>query len=153
MGVSGSGKSTVGAALAARLGWRFLDGDAFHPASNVAAMAAGVALSDADRWPWLDGIARALAAGGPAVLACSALKAAYRARLPSVRWFYLRVPRDVLEARLASRSGHFFSPSLLGSQLDTLEAPAEAVDGTLPVARLVDALVRRSTDGSSPDFR
>ena len=131
MGVAGSGKTTIGRALADRLRWPFAEGDAFHPAENVAKMAAGVPLSDADRWPWLDAIAawiaERVAEGRPAVVACSALKRAYRDRLripaPALRIIYLEERRDVLETRIAGRSEHFFPRTLLGSQLVDLEPP------------------------------
>jgi len=140
MGVAGAGKTTVGQAVATALGVPFLDADAFHPPANVAKMAAGVALDDADRAPWLCAIAAALAAAEPAtgaVLACSALKERYREVLAAglqlpPRWIYLAAPREVLAARLTRRSGHFMPPSLLDSQLDTLEPPDNAllVDAT-----------------------
>jgi gluconokinase len=140
MGVAGSGKSTVGRLLADALGRRFIDGDDLHPPANIAKMSSGVPLTDADRAPWLEAIAAELARGGPAVIACSALKRAYRERLPGVRWFHLRVPRDVLAARLSERSGHFFPPALLDSQLAELEEPEESVDGTLPPQRIAAAI-------------
>ena len=146
MGVAGSGKTTVGEALAARLGWRFYDADAFHPKENVAKMAAGVPLDDADRAPWLARLAAlvrdCLARGEDAVLACSALKASYRAQLgaglPGVKVVLLTAPPEVLAQRLAHRT-HFFAPSLLGSQLATLEAPAHAlvVDTHAPLEEVV----------------
>lgn len=131
MGVSGAGKTTVGLKLAAALGWRFLDADDVHPAANIAKMAAGVALTDEDRAPWLarlrEQVRAALGVGEDLVLACSALKAPYRAQLtvdPSrQRWVYLHAPREVLAQRLALRQGHFMPSSLLDSQLEQLEVP------------------------------
>ena len=131
MGVSGAGKSTVGIAIAEKLRVNFTDADALHPASNVAKMAAGTPLTDADRWPWLDLVGRALADAGDAglVVACSALKRSYRdairAAAPSARFVHLVVPRTVLGDRVASRPGHFMPASLVDSQLETLE-PIEA---------------------------
>ena len=131
MGVSGSGKSSVGIAIAEKLGVNFTDADSLHPASNVAKMAAGTPLTDADRWPWLDLVGRALADAGDdgLVVACSALKRSYRgvilAAAPSARFVHLVVPRTVLGARVASRPGHFMPASLVDSQLETLE-PLEA---------------------------
>jgi gluconokinase len=130
MGVSGSGKSTVGARLAQRLGWDFAEGDDFHPAANVAKMAAGQPLTDADREPWLAAIAAwidaELEAGRRGVITCSALKRGYRDRLrrADVRFVYLRVARGELERRLTSRPGHFMPARLLDSQLAVLEPPA-----------------------------
>ena len=131
-GVSGSGKSTVGALLAGRLGWRFADADDFHPAANVEKMRAGVPLTDEDRWPWLQAIAgwmdERIAAGEQAVLTCSALKRSYRdvllAGRPQARMVFLAPDRDVLARRLAARHGHFFPEELLGSQFADLEPPA-----------------------------
>jgi gluconokinase len=130
-GVSGSGKTTVGAMLAGRLRWRFADGDDFHPAANIEKMRAGVPLTDADRWPWLRAIAawmdERIARDESAVVACSALKRSYRDVLldgrPDVRLVFLMVDREVLSKRLAARHGHFFNAELLSSQLDTLEPP------------------------------
>lgn len=130
MGVSGSGKSTVGARLAQRLGWDFAEGDDLHPAANVAKMAAGQPLTDADREPWLAAVAAwidgELQAGRRGVITCSALKRHYRNQLrrTDVRFVYLRVARRELERRLAGRPGHFMPPSLLDSQLAALEPPA-----------------------------
>ncbi|MCJ2065103.1 gluconokinase [Methylobacterium sp. J-088] len=131
MGVSGSGKSTVAALVAERLGWTFIDGDSFHGPENVAKMHAGHALDDADRAPWLVRIAawiRArLAAGESAVVVCSALRRAYRDSLTGgsrrVRIVYLEGDRALIAGRLAARHGHFMSPLLLDSQFATLEAP------------------------------
>ncbi|PZQ89963.1 MAG: gluconate kinase [Leifsonia xyli] len=126
MGVSGSGKSTVGAMLAERLGVEFADGDALHPPANVAKMAAGIPLDDADRWPWLDAVGERLAAS-PVVVACSALRRSYRERLraasPGVRFVLLDGDREVLSARLGARQDHFMPATLLDSQLATLEHP------------------------------
>jgi gluconokinase len=131
MGVSGSGKSTIATALAERLGWRFEDGDGFHPASNVAKMKAGHPLTDEDRWPWLEAIAdeigRVCEAGGHVVIACSALKRAYRNVLlrgrSDVRFVFLDGSQALIAGRLAERKGHFMPPGLLDSQFNTLEPP------------------------------
>ena len=156
MGVSGSGKSTIGERLAERLGWRFEDGDRFHPASNVAKMSAGHALTDGDRWPWLQAIAdeidRVCEAGERAVIACSALKRAYREVLvhgrDDVRIVYLDGTQDLIAARLAARKGHFMPPALLVSQFKTLEKPAPnenpvTVSIDAPVETIVDDIVRQ----------
>ncbi|HOU91085.1 MAG TPA: gluconokinase [Polyangiaceae bacterium] len=142
MGVAGAGKTTVGRAVATALGVPFLDADAFHPPANVAKMAAGSPLDDADRAPWLRALAEALAAAeraGGAVLACSALKESYRLTLAAglqrpPRWVHLSAPREVLAARLSRRQGHFMPAALLDSQLDTLEPPGDAlpIDATRP---------------------
>ena len=155
MGVSGAGKSTVGAALARRLGWPFLDADDLHPAANVEKMRRGVALTDDDRRPWLAAVghelARRDAEGSDVVLACSALhrwhRAALRASVPAadVRVVFLRADYDELDRRLRARTGHFMPESLLRSQLETLDEPdaseALIVDATLPVTEIVEALV------------
>lgn len=135
MGVSGAGKTTVGKRLAEALRWRFLEGDDFHPPENVAKMAAGISLTDEDRLPWLERlrelITETLARGENAVLACSALKRSYRQFLTvdpaQVRWVYLWAPREVIASRLAARTGHFMPLTLLGSQLETLETPEDAL--------------------------
>jgi gluconokinase len=134
MGVCGSGKTAVGQALAADLGWPFFDGDDFHPPANVAKMSAGTPLVDADRWPWLDGLAAEMAAindrGADAVFACSALKQAYRDRLAragGVRFVYLRGDHETIAARLASRSHRYMPPTLLASQFAALEEPDDAI--------------------------
>lgn len=131
MGVSGSGKTTIGRLLAEALGWTFADGDDFHPASNVAKMASGIPLSDADRIPWLDRIGSWMdeqrSMGRSAVMACSALKRAYRDRLranrPWVRIVYLQGDPATIERRLTERKGHFFRANMLASQFADLEPP------------------------------
>ncbi|MGH3279988.1 MAG: gluconokinase [Trebonia sp.] len=131
-GVSGSGKTTVGTLLAGRLHWRYADADTFHPEANVVKMRAGIPLTDTDRKPWLRAIGawmdERVAAGQSGVVACSALKRAYRDQLlngrPMVAMAFLQVSREVLEQRLTARHGHFFPEKLLDSQLDTLEPPA-----------------------------
>ncbi|WP_221032874.1 gluconokinase [Actomonas aquatica] len=137
MGVSGTGKSTIGAQLATHLGWTYVDADDHHPAANVAKMRAGTPLDDTDRAPWLDRL-RALLSdhatrGAGIVLACSALKAVYRQRLSPPdhppAFVYLHGTRELLASRLQARAGHYMPASLLDSQLATLEPPppAEAV--------------------------
>jgi len=133
-GVSGSGKSTIGAMLADRLGWAFADGDSFHSAASVAKMAAGTPLTDDDRRPWLAAIGAWMdertAAGEFGIVACSALKRAYREVLldgrPAARLVFLDVPRDLDMARLTAREGHFFPAKLAGAQFDDLEVPGSA---------------------------
>lgn len=134
MGVSGCGKSVVGRALASELGWPFFDADDFHPEANVAKMAAGTPLTDEDRWPWLDRLAAEMAAidarGEHAVLACSALRQAYRDRISRtgpVRYVHLAGDHDTIAARLAGRKDHYMPPALLASQLATLEPPQDAI--------------------------
>ena len=152
MGVSGSGKSTIGALLAERLGWPFADADGFHPPENVAKMAAGTPLTDEDRWPWLDAIAAhigaARQAGRPVVVACSALRRAYRDRLRAghgdLIFLHLSGAPEVIAARQAARQGHFMPPSLMASQFATLEdtgdeADAVAVSVAVTPQAVVDA--------------
>lgn len=150
MGPSGNGKSTLAAALAKQLGWRFIEGDDHHPPANIAKMACGEPLSDADREPFLRSIGAALA-GGKAVAACSALRRSYRALLGevgggAVLFVVPQVAEAELARRMASRPDHFMPPSLIASQLATLELPgpgerALLVDGTLPLADLVAAVM------------
>jgi gluconokinase len=131
MGVSGAGKTTVAQRLASRLGWDFAEGDDLHPAANIAKMAAGEPLTDADRQPWLERVAgwidAEIQAGRHGVITCSALRRAYRdiLRRDGVMFVYLEVSRDELERRLTHRSGHFMPTSLLDSQLEALEPPGE----------------------------
>ena len=156
MGVSGSGKTTTGAALARTLGWPFVEGDDLHPPENMAKMAAGVPLTDDDRWPWLDRIVtelRALSETSPhIVLACSALKATYRERLAGagdVRFVHLHGDRKTIAARLAVRQHRYMPATLLDSQFATLEPPADAIvvdirdDVETQVRNIVDALKLR----------
>ena len=155
-GVSGSGKSTVGALLAGRLGWPFTDGDLLHPEANIAKMERGEPLTDADRTPWLRAIGAAMderiTAGEPALIACSALKRRYREVLvagrPAARIAFLSIDKDVAARRLASRHGHFFDPALLDSQFADLEPPGpdEAAVVVVPVTdsadRTADEIIR-----------
>ncbi|MEO9527587.1 gluconokinase [Roseibium sp.] len=129
MGVSGCGKSEIGRGFARAIGGKFFDGDDLHPAENIARMSRGDPLSDADREPWLDRVGLRLKdVGEPTVVACSALKRAYRERIIDraggpVIFLYLEGTRDVLSERMTSREGHFMPPALLDSQLETLEPP------------------------------
>lgn len=131
MGVSGSGKTTIGKGLADRLGWEFQDADGFHPAANVEKMRAGIPLTDEDRWPWLHAIAAWIdetrRAGRHGVVTCSALKRAYREILVGDRddvcLVHLAGEREVIARRMAARHGHFMPPTLLDSQFAALEAP------------------------------
>ena len=136
MGVSGSGKSTVGKLLARELGWTFVEADDYHPAANVEKMRRGVPLDDDDRRPWLEALRRRLeeadARGENVVLACSALKHAYQHYLAqfdpaAVRYVYLAGSEQLIRQRLARRTGHFMNPALLHSQFETLEPPEHAV--------------------------
>jgi gluconokinase len=147
MGVSGSGKTTIGKLLAEALAAEFVEGDAYHPPENVEKMRRGVPLDDADRRPWLEALSaeidRWLAAGETVVLACSALKRSYRDRLargrPAVRFVYLQGDEALLRARLERRRGHYMPASLLASQLSTLEEPADAI--TVDVSDMPEAIV------------
>jgi gluconokinase len=151
MGVSGSGKTTVGSRLADALGVEYAEGDDFHPRANVAKMAAGAPLDDADRAPWLDALAAWMAerSGRGGVVTCSALKRIYRDRLrasaPEAFFLHLSVPRPELERRVAGRRGHFMPPSLLDSQLATLEPLGPDEDGsTIDAARPPEEVVRQA---------
>jgi gluconokinase len=155
MGVSASGKTTIATLLAQRLGAVFLEGDNFHPEANVEKMSRGIPLEDGDRWPWLDRIGAAMAeSASDVVAACSALKRSYRDRIRSlagndVRFVLLTVSEPTLAERLKKRPGHFMPPSLLASQLATLEALGRdeegsfAVDAEQPADSVVDAIVSK----------
>ncbi len=153
IGVAGSGKTTVGRALAERLGWAFEDADDHHSTDALATMARGVGLTDADRAPWLARLAALVrqraAEGPPTVLACSALKARYRKTLQGDRadmqFVWLDVPEPVLAQRLADRQGHVAGPELLPSQLAAFEPPRDAsrLDGDLPIELVVEQAIRQ----------
>lgn len=157
MGVSGSGKSTIGAELARALGLPFADADGFHPPANIEKMSAGTPLTDTDRWPWLDALGAWLAAqAGGGVIACSALKRAYRDRLrqavPGLRILHLAGQPAMIAARQAAREHHFMPASLMASQFATLEPPgpdeaALMLDITAPPTAIIAeaaAQLRRS---------
>ncbi len=155
MGVSGAGKTRIGELLAERLDCTFTDGDAFHSAANKEKMHKGMPLTDEDRWPWLKTIRAAIEekqrAGETAVFTCSSLKRSYRDVLRNgdkdVCFVYLHGTFDVLQERLQTRSGHFFDPSLLQSQLDTLEEPGEdeaIIESiTLTPEQIVDNVIKK----------
>jgi gluconokinase len=155
-GVAGSGKTTVGAMLADLLHWPFTDADAFHPAANIAKMASGIPLTDADREPWLDAITafmdQRIAAGESAVAGCSALRQGYRDRLlagrPAARMIFLEISRELAHERLTARHGHFFTAALMDSQFAELEPPRETrqvlvLDGATAPDRLVAEIIER----------
>jgi len=153
MGVSGSGKTTVGKALAADLGWAFVEADDFHPAANVEKMAGGVALDDDDRRPWLQALRKrvdvACGRGEDAVLACSALKKDYRDQLEQgcpgcVRFVYLTGSEELIRRRLEEREGHFMDPALIHSQFDALEPPVGAIRvDVAPAPEVIASDIRR----------
>ena len=152
MGVSGCGKTTIGRMLAQRLGCPFYDGDDFHSAANVAKMASGIPLTDADRAGWLDAIAgriaQHLAQGSGAVFACSALKQVYRQRLTldpaQVRFVYLQGSYDVILGRMQQRPGHYMKPEMLASQFAILQEPADAITVSidLPPEEMVEQVLK-----------
>lgn len=159
MGVAGCGKTTVGRALAERLGWAFYDADDYHPPENVAKMAAGIPLEDEDRAGWLerlhDLILECLKNEHPAVLACSALKEQYRrvllAKAQDVQLVYLRASYDLCRQRLTERRGHYMPVSLLASQFEALEEPSNAlvVDAGLPVRMVVGQILTGAAGSNS----
>ena len=164
MGVSGSGKSTVARTLATELGLRMVDGDDWHLPESVAKMRSGIALEDADRWPWLDRIGRYLAEDSQhstqgRIVACSALKRAYRDRIrqlaPAVRFIFLDGESELIRQRMALRIGHYMQPELLASQLQTLERPQPdeidviAIDIQHPPEQLVALAIRALPGGRS----
>ena len=135
MGVSGSGKTTIGRALAKRLNVPFYDADDFHPASNVEKMSSGVPLTDKDREPWLKTLSRKLASSGGTVLACSALKERYRttlsAQVKSIQWVYLKGTKETILKRMKERKGHYMKASMLDSQFDALEEPGYGIHASI----------------------
>lgn len=146
MGVSGCGKSSVGEGLSRHLGIPYRDGDDLHPAANVEKMRAGQALTDADRWPWLDRVAAVLAHDAPVIVGCSALRRTYRDRLRKgaggpVTFVHLTGPRELIAKRMSARSGHYMPLSLLDSQFAALEPPglneALTIDIDQPLAAIV----------------
>ena len=153
MGVSGSGKTTVGEIVARELAWPYLDADDYHPAANVEKMRAGTPLTDADRWPWLDRINRLLserqARGDHLVLGCSALKQVYRDRLAQglrdLRWVHLRGSLELIQSRLQVRQHRYMPASLLQSQFATLDQPADAL--TVDIADTPEGLARTVIGG------
>lgn len=152
MGVSGCGKTTAGEAIARRLDARFIDGDDLHPEANKAKMGAGIALTDEDRWPWLDQVGETFAeSAAKTVIACSALKRSYRDRIrlraEDVKFVFLDGSREVLAERMQSRKNHFMPLSLLDSQLATLEPLQSDEEGIrlnfeMPIEQIVDAVER-----------
>jgi gluconokinase len=149
MGVSGCGKSVVGAGLAQRLELPYREGDDLHPAENVEKMRAGIALTDDDRWPWLDRVAQVLRTEAPVIVGCSALRRAYRDRIRAgagdrVQFVHLAGAREVIAARLAARKHHFMPATLLDSQFATLESPgpdeALTVDVDQPLPLILDLI-------------
>jgi gluconokinase len=152
MGVSGAGKTTIGQALARALGWRFIDADDYHPPANVAKMAAGEPLDDADRWPWLDRLNAILQTEDNAVLACSALKARYRQRLGQglecLQWIYIKGDFALIQSRLRSRRHRYMPETLLESQFAALEPPQQSIivdvsDDVAACVRSIAAQLRR----------
>jgi gluconokinase len=146
MGVTGSGKTTIGRMLAESLGWLYFDADDFHPADNIEKMSRGIPLDDPDRQPWLASLAQLiqerLRQGQPAVVSCSSLKRSYREALridESVRFAYLQGDYDLIRQRLSRRTDHYMNPTLLDSQFQTLEEPEDAlrIDVRLPPDEIV----------------
>jgi gluconokinase len=162
MGVSGCGKSTLGKGLGLAAGYRFIEGDSLHPSENIAKMSAGIPLTDDDRWPWLERVADALDTAGEGdgcIVSCSALRRVYRdflrarSKVP-VLFVFPKVSIDIVRARLLNRPNHFMPPSLLDSQMKTLEPPEPdepvlTIDGAMPPAQsvaLVMGLLSRGDD-------
>lgn len=158
MGVAGCGKSSVGEALAARMGIPFQDGDNLHPAASVAKMRAGIPLTDADRWPWLERVAGDLHDRAPLIIGCSALRRAYRDRIRAgaggpVRFVHLAGAHDLIVTRMAQRQGHYMPVSLLDSQFAALEPPgpdeALTIDIDQPLAAIIDRIADHLNGGTA----
>jgi gluconokinase len=158
MGVAGCGKSSVGKALAARLGIPYRDGDDLHTPTAVEKMRTGIPLTDEDRWPWLDRVSATLATEAPVIIGCSALKRAYRDRIRAeaggdVHFVHLSGSRALIASRMAARTGHYMPTSLLDSQFAALEPPgpdeALTVDIDQPLTAIVGAIVTHLT-GATP---
>ena len=157
MGVSGSGKTTLGKALAEKLGWDFFDADDFHPPENIAKMTAGIPLSDSDRAPWLAALHHqllsTLSADRHPVLACSALKETYRAKLlegmDGITVIYLKGSYDLILSRMSTREDHYMKPGMLQSQFDVLEEPKDAIvlDVKMPLKDMIDTITKKTEEG------
>ena len=157
MGVSGSGKTTLGKALAQRLGWDFFDADDFHPPENIAKMTAGIPLSDSDRAAWLaalqDQLLSTLKADRHPVLACSALKETYRAKLlkgiDGITVIYLKGSYDLILSRMSTREDHYMKPGMLQSQFNVLEEPKDAIvlDVKMPLKDMIDTITKKTEEG------
>jgi gluconokinase len=152
MGVSGCGKSSVGAGLSQRLGIPYRDGDDLHPAANVEKMRAGHPLTDDDRWPWLDRVAAVLAVDAPVIVGCSALRRAYRDRLRAgaggpVHFVHLAGSRELLAKRMSARTGHYMPLSLLDTQLAALEPPSPDEALTIDIDQPLDAIITTAAKG------
>ena len=153
MGVSGSGKTTIGKALAQKLGWDFFDADDFHPAENIAKMTAGIPLNDSDRAPWLASLhhllSSTLKSNRHPILACSALKHKYRVQLldglSGLEMIYLKGTSDLIWSRMSAREGHYMKPEMLQSQLAALEEPTDAfaVDISISLNDMIDKILAR----------
>ncbi len=155
IGVSGSGKTTVGKKLASRLRWDFYDADNYHPSTNIEKMARGIALTDDDRTPWLNTLAQlinnCIIENKPGVLACSALKESYRQSMTDgndgIEIVYLKGSHDLIFSRISERAGHYMKPNMLESQINTLEEPQNAlvVDVDQPIDQIVEFIVSNLT--------
>lgn len=155
MGVSGCGKSSVGEGLAERLGIPYRDGDDLHPPANVEKMRAGIPLTDADRWPWLDRVAATLRDGAPVIVGCSALRRAYRDRLRAgaggpLRFIHLTGDRDLIAGRMSGRTGHYMPPSLLDSQFAALDPPGPDEALTIDIDQPLSAIISAAAEGVCP---
>lgn len=149
MGVSGCGKSSFGAALSAKLGFPYVDGDDLHSPQAVEKMRAGIPLTDEDRWPWLDKVGKVLGEQAPVIVGCSALKRVYRDRIRaaaghSVLFIHLAGDRDVIAKRMGARQGHYMPTSLLDSQFAALEPPGQDEAITIDIDQPLDRMIRQA---------